>query len=83
MAEIVRVDGVPVDQRRLEEIFSELRAHHWLGIPEGYQPDLGRFHATEGCVGTLESVVHDLMADGSLPRWFKERFMGRAHQTLF
>ena len=73
--EQVRVAGTAVDQPMLERIFAELATHHMLGIPAGYSPQLERFHATDGCIGSLESVVHDLMAEGSLPRWFKERFV--------
>ena len=75
MTEQVKVAGTTVDQEKLERIFAELATHHILGIPAGYSPQLARFHATEGCIGSLESVVHDLIADGSMPRWFKERFV--------
>ena len=71
----MRVAGTTVTQERLEAIFAELRAHHWLGIPQTYRPLLRKFHTTQGTVGTYESVTYDLMADGSLPRWFKERFI--------
>lgn len=67
--------GTTVTQEKLERIFDDLRAHHWLGIPQAYRPSIGKFHATEGCVGTYESVTYDLMTDGNMPKWFKELFV--------
>jgi len=75
MTETVKVASTEVTQRRLEEIFAALREHHWLGIPQGYQPQLRRFRATDGPVASYEQTVYDLMADNALPDWFKEAFV--------
>lgn len=76
MNETVEVAGVSVTQETLEQIFDALREHHWLGIPAQYVPRLARFSPITGTTANYENVVHDMMADGTVPRWFRERFMG-------
>lgn len=76
MPESVEVAGITVTPEVLQLMFDELRAHHWLSIPQQYKPRLARLRPTRGCVGTLESVVHDHMTDGTMPAWFKRQFMG-------
>lgn len=78
MTETVEVAGTAVTQETLERIFEALRAHHWLAIPAGHRPSLRKFKRATGPVASYEQVVYDLMADGSMPRWFQEQFMGAA-----
>lgn len=84
MAETVRVAGVTVTQQALEQIFDALRAHHWLAIPPQYRPSIGRFRPATKPTATLDEVVHELMADGTLMRqqWFRDMF-DRRGKALF
>lgn len=76
MTETVEVAGTTVTQETLGQIFDALRAHHWLAIPRTYVPSLRKFKRVTGPVASYEQVVYDLMAGGSMPRWFQEQFMG-------
>lgn len=76
MTETVEVAGTTVTQETLGQIFDALRAHHWLAIPRTYVPSLRKFKRVTGPVASYEQVIYDLMADGSMPRWFQEQFMG-------
>lgn len=76
MPEQVRVAGTTVTQGKLERIFTELTARHWLGIPAGYQPRLERFRPVgAGPTASLEEIVYTYMAQGTFPDWFKEQFV--------
>lgn len=75
MSETVTVAGTTVTHEILELMFAELREHHWFGIPPQYRPSIGRLQPLRGCVGTLENVLYERMADGTMPGWFKRQFM--------
>lgn len=81
MTEQVSVASTTVTQEKLERIFEALREHHWLGLPAGYKPSIGRFGPTDGPVASYEQVVYELMASNCLPDWFKEQFVWQKPNT--
>lgn len=76
MAETVTVAGVPVDQATLERMFEALAERGWGGLPGTYTPRLRMLKPITGPVASYEQVLHECMTSGSMPAWFRQRFMG-------
>ena len=81
MAETVSVAGIPVDQETLERMFEALAERHWGGLPGTYTPRLHMLKPITGPVASYEQVLHEYMTSGSMPAWFRQRFMGEGSDT--
>ena len=76
MQETVEVAGITVTQEALDRMFEALAERHWGGLPGTYTPRLHMLKPITGPVASYEQVLHDYMTSGSMPAWFRQRFMG-------